>query len=144
MNTSQNQALVTLHGGGSAHLLWLCLQGVSWGGHREFRSSSFFFFFFLLLYFVERKRCRIQATLLQYKTKCQSKSCQKLCCGSMQVKVSPAKQRWHFSLWWLCYLFIKKKHSNVKIKLKNKWWCIVLSYNVLLLMIKWGRKADIL
>lgn len=43
----------------------------------------------LLSTLVERRCCRIQATLLRYKKRCQSGSRQKLYFGSVRVRVSP-------------------------------------------------------
>lgn len=43
MNKFENLGLMALHrGGGGADVLQLCLQGVSWAGHAEFRYSFFF------------------------------------------------------------------------------------------------------
>lgn len=92
--------LVALQGRGHAHILQLFLQGVSWEGHLKFRV---FFPFLLLSTLVERRCCKIQATLLQNKKRCQSQSCQELYFSSAWVRVGPVKQQ--FSLQWYSLVF---------------------------------------
>lgn len=88
----------------------------------------FFFSFLLLSTLVERRCCKIQATLLQNKKRCQSKSCQKLYFSSAWVRVGPVYSnnflcsgRVLFSLW--CYESLFKPNET---SVKNK--CAVLNY----------------
>lgn len=62
-----------------------------------------FFLFLLLSTLVERRCCKIQATLLQNKKRCQSQSCQELYFSSAWVRVGPVKQQ--FSLQWYSLVF---------------------------------------
>lgn len=116
LHTSQNPTEPWWHymGGGCARIVKMFLQGVSWGGHAEFRLYFFFSFFLLLSTLVERRCCRIQATLLQNKERCQSKSCQKLYFGTARVRASSVNQHFPLRRWWFSF------HCGVVVRARSR------------------------